>query len=495
MEFGVSQQNNDSIYDVLIVYGQSNAAGEAATGGDTTGFPTMLPKSKMYNFNTKQIETLTQNIPSSSGVNSTGHAWGEFANTWQRETGRGCVVVNCARGAQAIAALTKGASSGSSDYYGLLVSAVASVKQQMKNQNLTMGKLFVVWHQGETDMTNGTPWQTYKNSLAGLIDVLATDISFDFFGICTVGSPTTRSERSWSTIQTAQRYVAQGRPTVGIVFDGCSSFKAADNSLGGDGTHYTQTGYNTMGYFAAIGFKEMGLYDITRKTRSDIEIYKGVQGDTTRMSKHFAASIQNISNVLTILDSTLGDGAIIATNARTIQLSTDTYSLLIKVGDYPTYWSQLRASMTNLAGFTIETSLTEISSEKFVKLDFYQDLTFGIKVTDGTLYTGIPLSSDSSGYLASIFTTTYANNICTLTHNTNYIQPTATIYGDGSMTDSSGFLSVRSQSATQTLIKVISTTNPVAIVRFPRIRVYPSNLVLAGNSFIIKVSGIYSQAN
>jgi len=495
MEFGVSSQNNSNIYDVLVVYGQSNAAGEAATGGDTSGFPVMLPKSKMYNFNTKQIETLTQKIPSSSGVNSTGHAWGEFANTWQRETNRGVVVVNCARGAQAIAALIKGASSGDTDYYGLLVSAVSSVKQQMKNQSLTMGKLFVVWHQGETDMTNSTTWQTYKNLFSALIDNLQSDISFDFFGICTVGSPTTRSERSWSTIQTAQKYVAQGRANTGIVFDGCSSFKAADNALGNDGTHYTQTGYNTMGYFAAIGFKEMGLYDITRKTRSDIEIYKAVQGDTTRMSKHFAASIKNISNNLTILDSTVGDNTIVPTNARQIITSTDTYSLLVKVGDYPTYWSQLRAFISNINGFTVETSITEISSERYVKLDFYQDLTIGVKVTDGSLYAGIPLASDSSGYLASIFSVTYANNIATLTHNPNYIQPTASIYGDASMTDSSGFISARSQSQTQTLIKVISATNPVAVVRFPRISIYPSNLVLAGNSFIIKVSGIYSQAN
>ena len=86
------------VYDVIVTYGQSNSAGEAILSGDTSGFPAPLPKSLMYDFTDGAIKPIIQAIVSSSGVASSGHAWGEFTNEWYRLSGRGSVVVHCCRG-------------------------------------------------------------------------------------------------------------------------------------------------------------------------------------------------------------------------------------------------------------------------------------------------------------------------------------------------------------------------------------------------------------
>ena len=65
----------EAVYDVFVTYGQSNSAGEAILSGDTSGFPAPLPTSLMYDFRDGTIKPITQNVVSSSGVASSGHAW------------------------------------------------------------------------------------------------------------------------------------------------------------------------------------------------------------------------------------------------------------------------------------------------------------------------------------------------------------------------------------------------------------------------------------
>ena len=93
------------VYDLIIVYGQSNAVGWAQ---DTPGFPTVIhDKAKYFNPVTGVIGKIIKAIPSSSGQTSTGHGWASFANEYIRLTGRGVVVVNGAYGGIAIADLAK----------------------------------------------------------------------------------------------------------------------------------------------------------------------------------------------------------------------------------------------------------------------------------------------------------------------------------------------------------------------------------------------------
>ncbi|HFO9797450.1 TPA: phage tailspike protein, partial [Escherichia coli] len=239
-----------NVYDVFVTYGQSNSAGEAILSGDTSGFPAALPKSLMYDFSDGAIKPIIQNVVSSSGVASSGHAWGEFENEWYRLSGRGSVEIHCGRGATTIAQLSKGTT-----YYTLLVNAVASAKQAMISAGLPIGKTYVMYHQGESDMSAGTTYNAYRDRFIALIDDLKADINFDLFCNFTVGCPGNRTEESWAAIQNAQRWVCNNKTNAVTVFDGCPSFLKGDGNIGttDGGVHYTQRGYNTMGREGARG--------------------------------------------------------------------------------------------------------------------------------------------------------------------------------------------------------------------------------------------------
>jgi len=488
---GIIHKSRDSdVYDIIVTYGQSNSAGEPILSGDVTGFPSPLERSLMYDFGDGTIKPIIQGMVSSSGVASSGHAWGEFANEWYRQGGHGSVVVHCGRGATSIAMLSKGYTTGAADYYGLLVSAVAAAKAQCAVQGLTVGKTIVLFHQGETDQLNGTTFETYRAALVQLVADLAVDIVQDWFGVFTVGCPVNRPEYRWAEVQNAQRYVAQGRTGVVLAFDGCPSYNEKDGMVGVEGTHYTQKGLNTMGYFAAVRMWEVVGGGITRKTSDDISRYHGQVGAPWMRAQQASAIIVNDGGVLTLRHRDNGSGDLRPTNVKGFSISADTLSLLINISDRADFWSNYSAWTRNAYGTTAEVTRVKIGDEYYLQVDFYIDITVGVKVDDGSLYFGLPLSA-APAWVSDMFSVSVASNVATITHLGAELNPVASLYPDASFTDSSGYVAIRSTSTTETKVKVIATTNPVAVIKFSRLRIKPESLQ-AISGFALLVHGTYA---
>lgn len=260
------------IYDIVVAYGQSNALGLARLSGDTSGYPVMLPTSLMYDPDTDTIKPLIQGMKSVNGETSTGHAWGEFANEYYRQTRRGVIVVNAARGGMPIASLSKGHASG---YYTAMINGAKAAVLAAGAAGMNVGRRIVCWHQGESDQLNNTTFDVYRTTLVTLVQNIHADLPVSMFGICTVGCPPTRLETTWAQIQNAQRYVAQTVDRVSIVFDGCPTFSIADGILNPSGTdeRYSQKGYNLIGFHAARGFAALSDEADRVKTLADMAIY------------------------------------------------------------------------------------------------------------------------------------------------------------------------------------------------------------------------------
>ncbi|MCP9688566.1 phage tailspike protein, partial [Escherichia fergusonii] len=333
------------VYDIFVTYGQSNSAGEAILSGDTSGFPDPLPKSLMYDFRDGTIKPIIQNMVSSSGVASSGHAWGEFANEWYRLSGRGAVVVHCGRGATSISQLSK--SPVGDGYYELLVSSVNNTLARMNTQELPVGKVYVLFHQGETDQLNGTSFDTYRGLFVALIDNLASDIPMARFANCTVGCPKNRPEYTWQTIQNAQRYVVNGRDIAVTAFDGCPSFLNRDGNVGTEGVHYTQKGYNTMGAGAARGLWSVEKGGVKTKTKEDILQYSTNNVAPWLRAKHCAAAARFAASTSSwqLLNVNNNDGVMRPSNFCKVSTAADGNYLLFTVSDNAACWFDYTAYM------------------------------------------------------------------------------------------------------------------------------------------------------
>lgn len=271
------------VYDLIIVYGQSNAVGWAQ---DTPGFPTVIhDKAQYFNPVTGVIGKIIKAIPSSSGQTSTGHGWASFANEYIRLTGRGVVIVNGAYGGTAIADLAKPATPGAT-LYDKLTAAVNSAKTQMTANNLPIGNTYAIWNQGEQDAVVNTSASVYRAALNKLIDDMSTDFSIKRFIIQTLSSCYLyTSEYKVARIQQAQRDVAAARSDTLIGSNAQTRFTVNNGLLQStDNVHYTQRGYNIAGKqlagsVASINFDDLAAAEI------ELDLWGGMISSGKRRTK------------------------------------------------------------------------------------------------------------------------------------------------------------------------------------------------------------------
>ncbi|WP_264822231.1 phage tailspike protein, partial [Escherichia fergusonii] len=379
------------VYDIFVTYGQSNSAGEAILSGDTSGFPAPLPKSLMYDFRDGTIKPIIQNMVSSSGVASSGHAWGEFANEWYRLSGRGAVVVHCGRGATSISQLSK--SPVGDGYYELLVSSVNNTLARMNTQELPVGKVYVLFHQGETDQLNGTSFDTYRGLFVKLIDDLSSDIPMARFANCTVGCPKNRPEYTWQTIQNAQRYVVNGRDIAVTAFDGCPSFLIRDGNVGTEGVHYTQKGYNTMGAGAARGLWSVEKGGVKTKTKEDILQYSTNNVAPWLRVKQCAAAARFAASTASwqLLNVNNNGGVMRPSNFCKVSPAADGNYLLFTVSDNAACWFDYTAYMDRsqlTTGLYAIADRFNLDREYNLRVTIYADIEIIVNVNTGEIRYG-----------------------------------------------------------------------------------------------------------
>lgn len=420
------------IYDVLVAYGQSNALGLAGLSGDTSGFPQMLPTSLMYDPVSGQIKPMIQGMRSVNGETSTGHAWGEFANEYYRRTKRGLIVVNAARGGMSIATLSKGNASG---YYAKMIDGANAAVTAAVNMGLTVGNRLVCWHQGETDQQNDTSFEEYRNALENMVTNINTDWPISLFGICTVGSPLSRKENTWAQIQNAQRYFAGTNPKAAIVFDGCPTFSITDGIINASGTdeHYSQKGYNLMGYHAAQGFAS--VLDRASRVKSPDELAEyGGRGKVgpawaraERVSGHgfYRDGLWRLSSKDMNSNDfrTAGVGSISA-NDNTIRVK------LSNRADYM-FETHVKVSQVGImCGIVPHISRTIVGTEFYLDLNFYIDLRIVASLSSGGLFFGRPIAA-LPFWLSSFVTASLNGGVLTLSHGATSQAPMVSHNGGG----------------------------------------------------------------
>jgi len=225
-------------YDLFIIYGQSNPVGFA---GNTPGRQS-IPEHSYFWQNRNGLygwQKLIYDMPYVSITTSTGHAWVEFAREYTKRTGRGCLFLPAAYGGTTITELSSGGV-----YFNYLETAINEIKADT-TYNIRATRM--LWHQGESDMTEGTTRSEYLSLFVTLWNDIKALIGASHCYIAKVGNPQTRPEPNRYAIQVAQDYLAYNVNDISMAFDGCGSFTIADDTLRPDGTHYTQKGYNLMG--------------------------------------------------------------------------------------------------------------------------------------------------------------------------------------------------------------------------------------------------------
>lgn len=480
------------VYDVFGVYGQSNALGSAALSGSTTGFPAPLPKSLMFDHADGTIKPIIQAMPSSSGESSTGHAWGEFANEWTRLSGRGAVIVNGAKGATSIAQLSKGASTGTSDYYGLFVAAVNSAISRLSSQGLALGKVYVLFHQGEADQLSELPFSTYVSSFSTLIDNLASDLPLVRFGNCTVGCPLNRQEYTWATIQNAQRYTCNGRDIAVTAFDGCPAFLLRDGNVGTEGVHYTQKGYNTMGAGAARGLWSVERGGIKTKSEPDFYGYQPTIAPWSR-AKECMASARYASSTSSwqILNIRNGDNYIRPSNINGVSVSEDGGSLLFSVADNARLWFYMSAEIERAGEIIgLYASVDRFNTANFnLRVNVYIDLDVVVDFTSGAITS--PRSGTSATWIQSLVSAAVSSGTAVLTHGETFNGAQVSHYAGTSLSDQSATVSVNCPSRTQTRVYLANASNnQTVMVSLKRVRVTPAQL--QSLAVYISVRGVYA---
>lgn len=255
------------IYDVFVVYGQSNAVGYA---NNTNGFPDVNDDALWYDYRDGTFKKLVRGIAYSSGNVSTGHAWAAFANEYIKLTGRRVIIIPCARGESSVADLSKPATP-SNTTYDKMVASVNAALTAATAAGMQTGFKSILFHQGETDMIQGTVKQTYQNALDQLFRDMRTDMGLNKVFIYRVGNPQNRTEMSWYAMQTAQDYLCQSYEWMVMVYSQCGTFTGG-NGLLREGVHYTQDGYNVMGSGSAANVVRC-LFEISPSAPAETELY------------------------------------------------------------------------------------------------------------------------------------------------------------------------------------------------------------------------------
>lgn len=479
------------VYDVVVAYGQSNALGCAGLSGDTTGFPAPSSKSLMFDPIDGTIKPIIQNMVSTSGDISTGHAWCAFANEWYRLSGRGTVVINSSKGSQPLVNLMKGSSSG---LYTLMQDGVKKLKDRMAVQGLNLGNLYVVFHQGETDQQLGTGFDTYSFNLTTLIDSLATDLGMKRFGNCTVGCPTNRPEQSWSTIQNSQRYTVNRRINAVTVFDGCPSFLLGDGNVGSEGIHYTQIGYNTMGCGAARGLWSIENGSSRTKSDPDFADYSHDVVPWSRAKQCYAsAQFSNSSNSWVVLNKDNGDTLLRPANISDVTVASDGNSLLFSLADNARTWFGFNGGISRNAemiGLYVSVDRANVAAKFNLRVSIYIDLDLIINVSTGAVTS--PRSGTSSSWLSSLVSVSVSAGTAVVTHGSTLNIAQVSHYAGSSLADTGATVSVNCPSNTQTRVYLANaTSNPTVVLSLRGVLVTPEKLQTLGATQVF-VSGVYA---
>ncbi|MFM4678903.1 phage tail protein [Aeromonas media] len=365
-------------YDIFYIYGQSNAVGYA---DNTGGYPNVDEAARYWNYQSKKIEKIPSNMKFSSGDVSTGHAWAAFSNEYTRRTGRGVIIVPCAKGGTAIGGLIK----GSPTYQKMLDSAL-DLEGYITSNGIKVLSRSLCFHQGETDMSDGTGHNEYISSLDILLRDIRADLSVNKTFIWRVGCPQNRKEGSWYGIQSAQDYICQSYDWAVMAFSGCGTFTIG-NGLLREGVHYTQKGYNLMGAHGARIVAESLLED-SPASQDEIRMYGGLLTTPDQIWRYtYARALYQPEKTFKILDISETGYSYRASNIKSIENMSD--RLRFHIQSRANYLMGFDASVNTTGGrygLSVKTQAVSLGNNEWViDVYFYKDLEFMVSLDTGNI--------------------------------------------------------------------------------------------------------------
>ena len=252
-------------YDIILFSGQSNSCGRARTSDATAPLDVFLniPTTKAITFNNSSNGTPVQIVEpiSANGTSYYGYipAW---LNAYYAVTGRKVCTCYSSNGGTPIANFMKGAT-----YYG--ASKVENTKTALLANNKTIGHIYLVWCQGETDGDQSKTTDYYKTSFRQMLNDLKADCGIEKAFIMRIGQINSGTSEKYRPIIKAQNELAQEYDDIimaSTIFAGALNFKEEDGStrnLMRDSFHYKPEGYvragleggSNAGYYVNSGIK------------------------------------------------------------------------------------------------------------------------------------------------------------------------------------------------------------------------------------------------
>lgn len=252
-------------YDIILFSGQSNSCGRARTSDATAPLDVFLnvPTTKAITFNNSSSGTPVQIVEpiSANGTSYYGYipAW---LNAYYAVTGRKVCTCYSSNGGTPIANFMKGAT-----YYG--ASKVENTKTALLANNKTIGHIYLVWCQGETDGDQSKTTEYYKTSFRQMLNDLKADCGIEKAFIMRIGQINSGTSEKYRPIIKAQNELAQEYDDIimaSTIFAGALNFKEEDGStrnLMRDSFHYKPEGYvragleggSNAGYYVNSGIK------------------------------------------------------------------------------------------------------------------------------------------------------------------------------------------------------------------------------------------------
>lgn len=452
--------NHGDIFDVFVVYGQSNAVGYAQ---DTNGFPDVIDGAMFFDYKDNQIKKITKALPYSSGNVSTGHAWATFANEYIRKTGRKVLIIPCAKGESSIVELSKPLTP-SNTVYDKMISSFNSAMIVANRDGISIGYKSILFHQGETDMTLGTKKQEYQNKLDQLIRDMRSDMGLNKCFLYRVGCPQNRKEMSWYAMQTAQDYLCQSYDWMVMAYSGCGTFTIG-NGLLREGVHYTQNGYNVMGHESASVIVD-SLFNKNPSSEFETEMYGTPLLPQDQIWRYtYGRLLVGSDGNLTLLDKSNTGYSYRTINISRIEMLEDKVRLYLQ--SRANWILGLDVEMNEggkVFGVQCFPTIVSVGNNEFaIDLSFLMDVSFAVS-TDGDLMRSPDLSSSSIPPFVSENITIDKSNGIKITHGG--ITGFPVLFGVG------GSVSISNISSNSFMI----SSSSGALITLNRMKVKPTSL-------------------
>ncbi len=453
--------NRGDVFDIFVVYGQSNAVGYAQ---DTYGFPDVIDGAMFFDYKDNQIKKITKALPYSSGNVSTGHAWATFANEYIRRTGRKVLIIPCAKGESSIVELSKPLTP-SNTVYDKMISSFNSAMIVANRDGISIGYKSILFHQGETDMTLGTKKQEYQNKLDQLIRDMRSDMGLDKCFLYRVGCPQNRKEMSWYAMQTAKDYLCQSYDWMVMAYSGCGTFTIG-NGLLREGVHYTQNGYNVMGHESASVIVD-SLFNKNPSSEFETEMYGTPLLPQDQIWRYtYGRLLVGSDGNLTLLDKSNTGYSYRTINISRIEMLEDKVRLYLQ--SRANWILGLDVEMNEggkVFGVQCFPTVASVGNNEFaIDLSFLMDVSFAVS-KDGDLMRAPDLSSSSIPPFVSENITIDKSNGIKITHGG--ITGFPVLFGVGG-----GSVSISNISSNSFMI----SSSSGALITLNRMKVKPTSL-------------------